>query len=47
MSSLGPDGRMLGPIFTCTGYRWMFILATYYADLNGRIRPKAVVANDA
>jgi len=24
MSSLGPDGRMLGPIFTYTGYRWVF-----------------------
>lgn len=27
----------------CCGYRWIFSLATYYADLNGRVRPEAAV----
>jgi len=31
-----------GAVPACRGHRWIFNLATCYAGLTGRIRPKAV-----
>jgi hypothetical protein len=35
-----------GSIPACDDYRWIFNLATCYAGLNGRIRPKADLHRD-